>query len=75
MAAFDIQRFAHRFCVDMIHYVVFFDGMLFILHSEQLEESDGVTLMSVVQVRGEYISRSQRETLRRRIKNCLRSEP
>jgi hypothetical protein len=74
MAAFDIQRFTHRFCVDMTHYVVFFDGKLFVLHTDQLDECDGDVLMSVVKVHGEYISKSQCETLRERLNTCLRSE-
>jgi hypothetical protein len=75
MLAFNVQRYAHRFCVDIVHSVVFFDGMLFVLHPDDLDECDGEILLSVVSVHGDFISQSQRETLRNRIYNCLKGSP
>jgi len=74
MAAFEVARFSHRSCVDKIHYVVFFDGYLLVLHSDQLDECDGDVLLSTIEISGGNISKSQRETLRERLITCLRRE-
>jgi len=63
----------HNNCEGLLHYIVFFDGRIFILHKQQLDETDGDVLMEAYHVCSPYFSDSQRETLTERLKNCLRS--
>jgi hypothetical protein len=71
---FHDERAYHTDCFGLIHYIVFFDGRIFILHKQQLDETDGDCLMEALHVFPPYFSDSMLATLTERIKNCLRSQ-
>jgi len=72
MCQFDVLRHQHYNCGNRTHYIIFFDGMFFILHSEDYVEYDDECLMSSVKIHGMFFTDSQRATLIERLTNLLK---
>jgi len=71
---FDVLRAHHKSCVGRCHYVMLFDGRLFILHPEEANQCNGEVLLRTGKIHGNNISESQRATLRQRIKAYLKGK-
>ena len=74
MGAFDALRWEHRNCQRRMHYVVIRKGKMCISHSSLETVLDGCTVFSTVNVSGTFVSESQRESLRNRLKALLKGE-
>jgi hypothetical protein len=70
---FHDARAYHTDCKGLIHYIVFFDGRIFILHKQQLDETDGDVLLETLHVYPPYFTEALLMTLTEKLKNCLRS--
>lgn len=69
----DVELSMHKDCLFQLHYIVFFDGKIFVLHEEQLDETDGNILMQKGNSDNCFLTDSQRATLIERLTVILRS--
>lgn len=70
----DMMVLDHKDCKNREHYIVFFDGMIFVLHSDEADQCDGDILLQTVSVDGLYLSSSQREAIRNRLESILKGK-
>ena len=72
ICSFDVQRFQHRNCTGMMHYVVMIKSRLYIVHKNILDSINAEVMMSTVDIHGDFFSESQRETMKIRLTDYLK---
>lgn len=74
MGAFDTLRYEHRNCNRRMHFVRVSEGKMSISHFPSKPFSDVISVFSAIDISGSFVSESQRETLRNRLKALLKGE-
>lgn len=72
MRVLDLTLLDHKTCENREHYVIFFNGMIFVLHPDEADQCDGDILMQTISSDKLNLSSSQREMIQNRLESILK---